>query len=46
MSVMFLLQQNDTPWAGIPHDPASLFIYFLLLASGIAIWRGSRKKGD
>lgn len=28
---------------GIPHEPATLFVYALLAVSGWAIWRGSRK---
>lgn len=27
---------------GIPHDPAALFVYALLVAAGWAIWKGSR----
>ena len=27
---------------GIPHDPATLFVYALLVVAGWAIWRGSR----
>jgi len=27
---------------GIPHDPATLFIYALLGVAGWAIWKGSR----
>jgi hypothetical protein len=30
--------------AGIPHDPAAIFIYFLLVGSIYLIWRGSRSK--
>lgn len=34
--------------ASIPTDPASVFVYFLVLVSGYLIWRGSRggKKDD
>jgi len=31
--------------ADVPHDPASIFVYVLLIVSGVLIWRGSRKKG-
>ena len=40
-----LFQQDAPLWDGIPLDPASVFVYILLLVSGIAIWRAGRKKG-
>ena len=43
-TLVSLLQQDASLWDGIPLDPASVFVYFLLFVSGIAIWRGSRKK--
>lgn len=30
--------------ADIPHDAAAIFIYLLVLASGIVVWRGGRAK--
>lgn len=27
---------------GIPHEPASIFVYVLLAVSGWGIWKGSR----
>lgn len=28
--------------ASIPIDPASIFVYALLVAAGVGIWKGSR----
>lgn len=29
----------------VPMDPAAIFVYLLLIASGVLIWMGSRKNG-
>lgn len=33
---------HPVKYAAVPTDPASLFVYALLLVAGIGIWRGSR----
>ena len=45
MMSVFLFQSDAALWDVVPHDPASLFIYVLLLVSGVVIWRASRNKG-
>lgn len=30
---------------GIPTDPAAIFIYLIVVAAGLAIWWGGRRKG-
>ena len=44
MPAMLLIQHQAVLQASIPYDPASIFVYVLILLSGLAIWRGSRKK--
>jgi len=41
-----LIQQSGVQKiaAGIPHDPAAIFIYIFLAVSLYLIWRGSRSK--
>lgn len=33
---------QSVTYAAMPTDPASLFVYVLLLVSGYFIWKGSR----
>lgn len=30
---------------GVPRDPAAIFVYLMLIGSGIVIWKGSRHPG-
>jgi hypothetical protein len=30
----------------LPSDPAAIFVYILLIGSGVLIWLGSRNKND
>lgn len=45
-AILALVQQNGVSKiiAGIPHDPAAIFIYIFLAVSVYLIWRGSRSK--
>jgi hypothetical protein len=45
-AITTLVQQNGAQkiLAGIPHDPAAIFIYIFLAVSLYLIWRGSRSK--
>ena len=45
ITLVLAVQQDPSFWDMVPHDPASMFIYVLVLAAGIAIWRANRKKG-
>lgn len=45
------LQDDGSTWtrilADVPHDAAAIFVYLLIVASGVAIYLGSRGgKGD
>lgn len=47
-AVAILVQGDGLTWtevvAQVPHDPAAIFIYLLLFASGVAIWLSGRGK--
>ena len=43
--LVLAVQQDSSFWEVVPHDPASMFIYVLVLAAGVAIWRANRRKG-
>lgn len=36
------LPVDSVTYAAVPTDPASIFVYVLLLVAGIGIWKGSR----
>lgn len=48
MVALALLSQEGSGFgrfvAGIPHDPAAIFIYIFLAISVYLIWRGSRTR--
>jgi hypothetical protein len=47
---MLLLQTEESLWlkivTGIPHNPAAIFLYLVLVACGVVLWRAHRSSTE
>lgn len=49
-NLLLILQENQPLWktivTGIPHTPAAIFLYLLLAACGVVLWRAHRSSTE